>query len=40
MPLGLRRGTVTAIGERLDGLFRLEVDGIACVAYPRLTGEV
>jgi hypothetical protein len=40
MPLGLRRGTVTAIGERLDGLVRLEVDGIACVAYPRLTGEV
>ena len=24
----------------LDGLVRLEVDGIACVAYPRLTGEV
>jgi hypothetical protein len=40
MPLGLRRGTVTAIGERLDALLRLEVDGIACLAYPRLTGEV
>ena len=40
MPLSLRRGTVTAIGERLDRLVRLEVDGIACVAYPRLTGEV
>lgn len=40
MPLGLRRGTVSAIVERLDGLIRLEVDGIACVAYPRLTGEV
>ena len=40
MPLGLRRGTVTALGERLDSLLRLEVDGIACVAYPRLTGEV
>jgi hypothetical protein len=40
MPLSLRRGTVTAIAERLDGLIRLEVDGIACVAYPRLTGEV
>ena len=40
MPLGLRRGTVTAIGDRRDGLLRLEVDGIACVAYPRLTGEV
>lgn len=40
MPLGLRRGVVTAIGERHAGLIRLEVDGIACVAYPRLTGEV
>jgi hypothetical protein len=40
MPLGLRRGTVTAIVEELDRLVRLEVDGIACVAYPRLTGEV
>ncbi len=40
MPLGLRRGTVTAIGERHDRLIRLEVDGIECVAYPRLTGEI
>jgi uncharacterized protein DUF3866 len=40
MPLSLRRGTVTAIVERRDRLVRLEVDGIACVAYPRLTGEV
>ena len=40
MPLGLRRGIVSAIVERLDGLVRIEVDGIACVAYPRLTGEV
>jgi Protein of unknown function (DUF3866) len=40
MPLGLRRGTVSAVTERHDGLIRLEVDGIACVAYPRLTGEV
>ncbi len=40
MPLSLRRGTVTALGERQDGLLRLEVDGMACVAYPRLTGEV
>jgi hypothetical protein len=39
MPLGLRRGTVTAIVEQRDRLVRLEVDGIACVAYPRLTGE-
>ena len=40
MPLGLRRGTVTAITEELPGLVRLEVDAIPCVAYPRLTGEV
>jgi hypothetical protein len=40
MPLGLRRGTVTAVLERVPGLVRLEVDGVACVAYPRLTGEV
>jgi hypothetical protein len=38
--LSLRRGTVTAIDERLDGLVRLEVDGRPCVAYPRLTGPV
>jgi hypothetical protein len=40
MPLGLRRGTVSAIAEELPGLVRLEVDGIPCVAYPRLTGDV
>jgi Protein of unknown function (DUF3866) len=40
MPLGLRRGSVTAVTERVPGLVRLEVDGIVCVAYPRLTGEV
>lgn len=40
MPLGLRRGTVTAIVERHERLLRLEVDGIACIAYPRLTGDV
>jgi hypothetical protein len=40
MPLSLRRGSVTAIVERLEGLVRLEVDGVACVAYPRLTGPV
>jgi hypothetical protein len=38
--LSLRRGTVTAIGERLEGLVRLEVDGDPCIAYPRLTGPV
>jgi hypothetical protein len=40
MPLGLRRGVVTAVTERVAELVRLEVDGIPCVAYPRLTGEV
>jgi hypothetical protein len=38
--LTLRRGTVTAVEERLEGLARLEVDGVPCVAYPRLTGPV
>ena len=36
----LRRGTVTEILERHDGLVRLEVDGRPCVAYPDLTGPV
>jgi Protein of unknown function (DUF3866) len=40
VPLSLRRGRVTAIRERHDGLVRLEVDGIACVAYPTVTGPV
>ena len=40
MPIGLRWGTVGAIGERHEGILRLEVDGRPCVAYPRLTGEV
>jgi hypothetical protein len=31
---------VTAIRERLEGLVRLDVDGIDCVAYPSLTGPV
>jgi hypothetical protein len=31
---------VTAVVEELDGLARIEVDGEACVAYPRLTGPV
>jgi hypothetical protein len=38
--LSLRRGTVTAVRERFEGLVRLEVDGRACLAYPRLTGPV
>jgi hypothetical protein len=40
VPLSLRRGTVTAIVEQLDGLVRLEVDGVPCVAYPQLTGPL
>jgi hypothetical protein len=40
MPLRLRRGSVTAIVERLEGLVRVEVDGVPCIAYPRLTGAV
>jgi len=40
MPLSLRRGTVTAIAERHEGLVRLEVDGVPCIAYPDVTGEV
>ncbi len=40
MPLSLRRGRVTAIVERHEGLVRLEVDGVSCVAYPGLTGPV
>ena len=40
MPLTLRRGSVTAIVDRVEGLARLEVDGRPCIAYPRLTGPV
>ena len=40
MSLGLRWGTISAVGERHDGVVRLEVDGRPCLAYPRLTGEV
>ena len=40
MALSLRRGRVSAIRERVEGLVRLEVDGVACVAYPSLTGPV
>jgi hypothetical protein len=38
--LTLRRGHVTAVVERHEGLARIEVDGEPCVAYPRLTGPV
>jgi hypothetical protein len=40
MSLSLRRGTVTAVVERHEGLARIEVDGTPCVAYPRVTGPV
>ncbi len=40
MPPSLRRGTVTAVVERLEELARIEVDGRPCVAYPRITGPV
>jgi hypothetical protein len=40
MPLSLRRGTVSAIVGRDEGLVRCEVDGVPCLAYPRLTGPV
>ncbi len=40
MPLSLRRGRVTGILERHEGLVRLEVDGVPCVAYPQMTGPV
>jgi hypothetical protein len=38
--LTLRRGRVTAVVSRAAGLARLEVDGVPCIAYPRLTGPV
>jgi hypothetical protein len=38
--LTLRRGRVTAVVSRAEGLARLEVDGAPCIAYPRLTGPV
>jgi hypothetical protein len=40
VPLSLRRGAVSAIVERHEGLVRCEVDGVPCVAYPELTGPV
>jgi hypothetical protein len=38
--LTLRRGRVTAVESRAEGLARIEVDGLPCIAYPRLTGAV
>src|SRR5436190_5934046 len=40
MPLSLRRGSVTEVTERREGLVRCEVDGEPCGAYPELTGPV
>ena len=40
MTLTLRRGRVTAVVARAEGLARIEVDGAPCIAYPRLTGPV
>lgn len=40
MALSLRAGTVTAVGEAWDELVRCEVDGVPCIAYPRITGPV
>ena len=40
MALGLRRGRVSWVGEGTEQPLRLEVDGIPCIAYPRLTGAV
>jgi hypothetical protein len=40
MALSLRRGRVSAVVEEVEGLARIEVDGVPCVAYPRLTGPV
>src|SRR3954447_14764554 len=38
--LTLRRGRVTAVVSRAEGLARIEVGGAPCIAYPRLTGPV
>jgi uncharacterized protein DUF3866 len=40
VPLSLRRGVVTAVLERDEGLTRFEVDGVPCLGYPLLTGPV
>src|SRR5437763_14628026 len=38
--LTLRRGLVSAVLSRDEGLARIEVDGAPCLAHPRLTGPV
>src|SRR3954447_14898939 len=40
MPLSLRRGRRSPLRARPGAPFRLGVDGVACVAYPSLTGPV
>lgn len=40
MALTLRWGTVTSVSQQLEDLIRCEVDGKACIAYPRQTGQV
>jgi hypothetical protein len=40
VPLTLKRGRVSAIVERHEGLVRMEVDGVRCIAYPEVTGPV
>jgi Protein of unknown function (DUF3866) len=40
MALSLRRGHVSRVVERHADFVRCEVDGVACVAYPSLTGPV
>ena len=40
MSLSLRWGTVTTVGEQLQELSRCEVDGVPCLAYRRITGDV
>jgi hypothetical protein len=40
MPLSLRCGHVSRVVERHADFVRCEVDGVACVAYPSLTGPV
>jgi hypothetical protein len=40
MALSLRRGRVSRVLERRVDIVRCEVDGVACVAYPPLTGPV
>ena len=40
MALTLHWGTVTAVTQRLEDIIRCEVDGKACISYPRQTGPV